>query len=312
VSILRAAIVLVALAGPLCAASPGKPRSVPRVDFFAALDLKPPTVDRDVWQLTPPAADPFAPLPWMTDGGPLPVPVPDFPVAAFQALLDRVADDGPRWTTAGNRSEKLQFDPGRLRYQMEKTDDLHYRRLRVEVPDAELRHLPYGARDWKAEDRYRVPVPIPVPTAEQLFVYGQVNGSGDTLNTLSTSLTGKTGLGVKWSLIGKSELQVRSGALFSYSEATGWSRNPDRAKPAFEVVATVPLAGPWSFEYTGSALPAVSRADPDQIRQEVRFALPLRNDGEFEFGARYQWLDTPQLTPWVDRAQLFFGVRFRH
>jgi hypothetical protein len=315
VSILRAAIVLIALAGPLCAASPGKPRSVPRIDFFAALDLKPPApAARDVWQLTPPATDPFAPMPWMTDTGPIPVEtgLPDIPVAAFQAILDRIADDGPRWSMSGNRSEKLHFDPDRLRYQMEKTDDLHYRRLRLEVPDAELRSLPYGARDWKAEDKYRVPVPIPIPTAEQLFVYGQVNGSGDSLNTLSTTLTGKTGLGVKWALIGKSELQVRSGALFSYSEATGWSRNPDRAKPAFEVVATVPLPGPWSLEYTGSALPAVSREDPDQIRQELRFALPLRNDGEFEFGARYQWLDTPQLTPWVDRAQLFLGVKFRH
>ena len=292
-SILRAAIVLVALAGPLCAASPVAPRRAPRVDFFAALDLKPPPApDRDVWQLTPPATAPFAPFPWMTEVGPLPVEssTPDLPTAAFQAILDRVADDGPRWSAGGNRSEKINFDPDRLRYQLEKTDDLHYRRLRLEVPDAEGRALPYGARDWKAEDKYRVPVPIPVPTAEQMFVYGQFNGSGDTFNTLSTNLTGKTGLGLKWALIGRSELQFKSGALFSYSDATGWSKNPDRAKPAFEVVATVPLAGPWSLEYTGSALPAVARAEPDQIRQELRFALRLRGDGEFEFWARYQWL----------------------
>lgn len=310
----RAAIVLFALAGPLCAASTGRPPRAAPADFFAALGLTAPApADRDVWQLTTPTAP--VPFGWMTASGPLPTgpEAPTLPTAAFQQLLDRFADDGPRWSASGSGSERINNDPGRLRYQFERTDSLHYRRLRLEVPDAyEVHALPYGSRDWKAEDKVRVPVPIPVPTAEQMFVYGQFNGSGDSLNNLSTTLSGKTGLGVKWALLGKSELQLKSGALFNYSDATGWSRNPDRAKPAVEVVATVPLAGPWSLEYTGSALPAVSRADPDQIRQELRLAFPLRGDGEFEFGARYQWLDTPQVTPWVDRAQLFLGVKFRH
>ena len=50
----------------------------------------------------------------------------------------------------------------------------------------------------------------------------------------------------------------------------------------------------------------------DQFKSELRLAYPLAGDNELEFGARYRWDITPTPTPWVDRAQLFLGVKLRH
>ena len=69
--------------------------------------------------------------------------------------------------------------------------------------------------------------------------------------------------------------------------------------------------GPLSLEYTGAAIPAVARTDCDQLKSELRLAYPLKGDNELEFGARYRWDITPTPTPWVDRAQLFLGVKLR-
>src|SRR5262249_61197043 len=92
--------------------------------------------------------------------------------------------------------------------------------------------------------------------------------------------------------------------------AAGACRYHAGAKPAVELVARMPLVGPLELEYTGSAIPAVTRSDTDQFKQELRLALPLKGDNEVEFGARYRWDTSP--TPWVDRAQLFLGVKLRH
>ncbi len=295
------------MAGPLYASSP--PESPRADDFFSQLGLARTVPERDVWGVaeSPPAN-------WMTAAGPVAGTISASGTGAdFQQLLDRVSEDGPRLTTSTDHWNGLNRDPGWWRYRVVRTESLYRLATKLELPDPfEVRSSPFGGRDWKAEEKMQIPVPIPVPVAEQLFVYGQFNGSGDALNNQMTALTGKTGLGLKWSLLWKTELQLKYGALFNYPELYGPTRGIDRAKPAVEVVATVPLIGPWQLEYTGAALPAVSRADPDQIRQELRLAFPLRGDGEFEFGARYRWEDGPLATPWLDRAQLFLGVKFRH
>ena len=139
-------------------------------------------------------------------------------------------------------------------------------------------------------------------------MYGQFDGSGDTLKRQHTALYGKTGVGVKWALIAGSELQLRYATLLSYAGLEG----PGRAQPAVEVMARLPLVGPLELEYTGSAIPAVARSDTDQFKQELRFAYPLRGDNEVEFGARYRWEYTLTPSPWHDRAELFFGVKLRH
>jgi hypothetical protein len=276
--------------GPL----PAPPAPAPS-DFFAAIGLAPRPVD-DLWgNLT--AAAPVA-----LSGSSNDVLL----VPATSPFLD----ERPRPGLAGQPG--VTIDPGRWRYQQETTAGLYKRKTKIELPDTTDVWTPYAGRDWKAQEKLQIPVPVPLPVAEQLFVYGQFDGSGDSLNTQQTALYGKTGVGLKWSLVAGSELQVRYATLFSYADELSVGLLQGRAQPAVEVMARVPLVGPLELEYTGSARPAVSRADADQFSQELRFAYPMRGDSELEFGARYRWEYNQTTTPWVDRAQLFLGLKFRH
>jgi hypothetical protein len=285
---LWAAFVPLALAGPLPAEPPAeaaRPDESP--DFFFALGL-PPAPLPDLWG----ALDGRGRVKGERPGDdPLPRPV---------FLLD----DRP----GSSATPGLIVDPGRWRYQQETAGEFYKWKTKLEVPDPQEVMTPYGGRDWKAQEKVQIPVPIPVPLAEQLFVYGQFDGRGDSLKQQQTALSGKTGVGAKWSLIAGSEVQLRYATLFKYADVDG----PSRAQPAVEVNARLPLLGPLELEYTGTAIPAVARTDTDQFKQELRFAYPLRGDNELEFGARYRWEYTPNATPWQDRAQLFLGVKLRH
>jgi hypothetical protein len=276
------------------------------LDFFTALGLsRRPDPTTDVWHVV----EPPCPLSWMSDSGLLsvcPGESPTGPGDAFTQVLARMSDDRP-YSQFGY-APGLVVDPGRWRYKLETTGDFYRRTSKVEVPDAQEVWTPYGARDWKAQEKVQIPVPVSIPLAEQLFVYGQFDGKGDALIRQQTSLSSKSGVGVKWALIAGSELQVRYATLTSF-DAT----SPSKVQPALEVLAKLPLLGPLSLEYTGSAIPAMARTDTDQLKQELRFAYPLSGDNELEFGARYRWdvmAVTP--TPWLDRAELFFGIKFRH
>ncbi|HKB00806.1 MAG TPA: hypothetical protein VKD90_01240 [Gemmataceae bacterium] len=285
---LWAAFVYLALAGPLCAEPPADAvRGEDPPDFFSALGL-PPRPSPDLWG----ALDDHS----RTSREERRAAELTRPIHLFG---DR-AESGiqPGWT----------IDPGRWRYQQETVGGLYRRKTKLELPDPQEVGTPYVGHDWKAQEKLHVPVPIPVPLAEQLFVYGQFDGSGDALKQQQTALSGKTGFGAKWSLIAGSEVQLRYATLFKYADVDG----PSRAQPAVEVMARLPLVGPLELEYTGTAIPAVARTDTDQFKQELRFAYPLRGDNELEFGARYRWDYTQNTTPWQDRAELFLGLKLRH
>ena len=301
--------VLVTLAGPLSAEPPTEvPRAGDVPEFLSVLGLvRRPDPAADVWKATerPP---PFA---WMTAADPLPTSrdlAPFGPADAFQQVLDRMGSAEAFLHTPTGTPQGLIIDPGRWRYQQETVGSLYRRKSKLEMPDPQEVTSPYGGRDWKAQEKLQIPVPIPVPLAEQLFVYGQIDSSGDAIRQQQTALSGKTGVGVKWALIAGSELQLRYATLLKYADVDG----PSRAQPAVELNARLPLIGPLELEYTGSAIPAVARSDTDQFKQELRFAYPLRGDNELEFGARYRWEYTPTPSPWLDRAQLFLGVKLRH
>jgi hypothetical protein len=307
----QAACVLLVLAGSLCARpSPEEVHTEPSADFFSSLGLSRKVESGDdIWKVSEKPSS-FA---WMTPsvpwGGSLDT---TFGTTAnpFQQLLNRVApiEDPVRPAPLPG----LIVDPGRWFYKHERAGEMYKRRTKLEVPDANEVFTPYGARNWKAQEKVQIPVPLSLPVAEQLFVYGQFDGSGDALSNNQTYLYGKTGVGVKWSLIARSELQLRYATLLSYADSVTTGRFQERAQPAVEVMARLPLIGSLEIEYTGAAIPAVSRTDTDQLRQELRLALPLRGDNELEFGARYRWDYAQETTPWVDRAQLFLGVKLRH
>jgi hypothetical protein len=301
----RATIGVLVLAAVLRAEPPAAPaRADDPPDFFTDLGLtRRHDPAADLWHVADPS------LNWMGDAGTLPVGPALGSADSFQQLLDRMGDIGDHPRAAGPTAPGLIVDPGRWRYKSEMTGDFFRRTSKLEVPDPQEVSTPYGGRNWKAQEKVQIPVPVSVPLAEQLFVYGQFDGSGDTLTRQQTSLSSKSGVGVKWALIAGSELQLRYATLTSYDVAS-----PSRVQPALEVLAKLPLMGPLSLEYTGSAIPAIARTDTDQFKQELRLAYPLQGDNELEFGARYRWDVTPTTTPtpWVDRAELFFGVKFRH
>ncbi|HEX3150715.1 MAG TPA: hypothetical protein VHR66_21735 [Gemmataceae bacterium] len=305
---LRAAFALLVLAGPLRAEPPAEPvRADEPTDFFTAVGLtRRPDSSADVWKVTE-APTQFA---WMTESGPLPAGTTANSIGhtdPFQQILDRMSDAPDRSRPNSLVAPGLIVDPGRWSYKQVMTSDFFSRKSKLEVPDPQEVGVPYGQRNWKAQEKVQIPVPIPVPLAEQMFVYGQFDGSGDPLTHQQTSISSKSGVGVKWALIAGSELQVRYATLTSYDQTA-----PGRVQPAFEVLAKLPLVGPLQLEYTGSAIPAITRLDPDSLKQELRLAYPLSGDNELEFGARYRWDVTGTPTPWVDRAQLFLGVKFRH
>jgi hypothetical protein len=277
--------------------------------FLTALGLETRgTPQTDVWKV----ADQPAAFAWMTASGPLqggsdsPMPSKG---ESFQILLNRMMPiNEPDRSPSGLAG--LINDPGRLKYQREQVGDLFTRKTKLDLPDANEVLTPYSGRNWKAQEKVQIPVPIPVPVAEQIFVYGQLDGSGDALNNHQANLYGKTGVGVKWLLPAKSELQLRYATLLSHSDDVTAGRYLERAQPAVELMARMPIYGPLAVEYTGSAIPAVTRSDTDQFKQELRFAIPLTGDNELEFGARYKWEYLP-VTPWTDRAEIFLGVKFR-
>lgn len=308
----RTAFAIFFIATPLLAEpAADRPRTEERPSFFTALGLEARSpMPIDVWKVDEPPA-PFA---WMNSTTPLgngSESTASNKNDSFQLLLDRMTPlNEPERTSPGTSG--LIIDPGRWRFQQEQGGDLYKRKTKLELPDPNEVLNPYSSRNWKAQEKLNIPVPIPLPIAEQLFVYGQLDGSGDALNNHQANLYGKTGVGLKWSLPAKTELQLRYATLLSHSDDVTAGKYLERAQPSVEVMARVPLMGPLAMEYTGSAIPAVNRADTDQLKQELRFALPLTGDNELEFGARYRWEYVPVNTPWTDRAQLFLGVKIRH
>jgi hypothetical protein len=277
--------------------------------FMSALGLETrATPQADVWNV----AEQPAPFAWMNATGPLqsasesPMPSKG---DSFQLLLDRMMPINEPDRSPGVLHGLIN-DPGRWKFQREQVGDLFTRKSKFDAPDPNELLTPYSGRTWKAQEKVQIPVPIPLPVAEQIFVYGQLDGSGDALNNHQANLYGKTGVGLKWLLPAKSELQLRYATLLSHSDDVTAGRYLERAQPAVELMARMPIYGPLAVEYTGSAIPAVTRADTDQFKQELRFAIPLTGDNELEFGARYKWEYVP-VTPWTDRAEIFLGVKFR-
>jgi hypothetical protein len=312
VPLLDTVLAILALVAPPRAEPPASPDGaawpVPFLDVIGAERRS--STTPDIWKVSeePP------PFGWMTASNPLHANA-DAAAAGtgepFQEILERMAssDQGDR------RSPGLPgviADQGRWRYQQERSGDFYKRKTKLELPDPNEVWTPYAVRDWKAQEKVQIPVPMPLPAIEQVYVYGQLDGSGDALNNQRTSLYGKTGVGVKWLFLAGSEVQLRYATLLSYADELNAGRFQERAQPAVELMARMPIIGPLELEYSGSAIPALTRTDNDRLKQELRLALPLRGDNELEFGARYQWEYAPVSTPWFDRAQLFFGLKWRH
>ena len=189
---------------------------------------------------------------------------------------------------------------GRLNLSGESSIENALLKSKIDLPDVrELRELPFLSRDWTAQQT----VNLSLPAVESVFLYGNFDSKGDTYNSQQVKVKGKTGVGWKWTPFGGSELQVRTGPIVSFQE---------RSQLSVELQAKVALFGPLQLQYSGEALPAIVQTDRHTFLQDLKLAVPLGVNHEFHVGAKYRWEDSLSSTPWMDRAQLYMGLKFQH
>jgi hypothetical protein len=199
-----------------------------------------------------------------------------------------------------------QADLIRLKLNRDSDFDIGHVKSQLEIPDSRaLRENPYLSRDWKSEHSLRVPLPV----SESIFVYGDYQSGGDTFVNQQVKIKGRTGVGVKFTPFSGSELQFRTGQLINYADLYA-VRPQEKSQLSLELQAKLDLFGPFQLQYSGEALPAFSPAERHALQQDLKIALPLGTNREIHIGAKYRWEEL-STTPWMDRAQLYLGIKFQ-
>ncbi len=181
--------------------------------------------------------------------------------------------------------------------------------LTVSDPDW-VRNDPLGrGHSWATDETLKVTV------NDSLFVFGAVDVESKSVAQQQLRWLGKTGVGFKlrpWML---DELHMRGGSALRYDdeERTAQGVAPERSELFVEVSTKLPLPllGAVNVEYTGTAIAAITAAERERIKQNLKFALPLSDSSQFHVGARWRSDDTASVTPFIDRAQLYLGVQLK-
>ncbi len=181
--------------------------------------------------------------------------------------------------------------------------------LTVSDPDW-VRNDPLGrGHSWATDETLKVTV------NDSLFVFGAVDMESKSVAQQQLRWLGKTGVGCKlrpWML---DELLLRGGSALRYDdeERTPHGVASERSELFVEVSTKLPLPflGAVNVEYTGTAIAAITAAERERIKQNVKFALPLSDSSQFHVGARWRSDDTASVTPFIDRAQLYLGVQLK-
>jgi hypothetical protein len=222
---------------------------------------------------------------------------PARPGEQFSDLLLRIS---------GGANSTNRFDPDR--YKLKQTSELNFVKVSSDLDMADPRDpraIPF--RDWKTTHSLNVPLPV----SDSIYMFGDVNSSGNSLDHQMVNMTGRTGLAWKMSPFGGSELQFRTGTLTTYSDNTNPQvKGQERSQLSIALQAKLALLGNLQLQYSGEALPATAQADRSSLLTDVKLAMPLGTNREFYFGAKYKWEDALVPTPWVDRAQLYLGLKF--
>jgi hypothetical protein len=157
---------------------------------------------------------------------------------------------------------------------------------------------------------------VQVPLSDMLFVFGTVDAESKSIEQQQHRWSTKTGVGMKfrpWLL--DEVVQLRTGPAMRYEDPDHPTRSatPERSELFLEVSTKLPLpvVGPINLNYTGAAIPPVTTSERERIKQDVRFAMPLSQQSQFHFGAKWWSEDQPTPTPFIDRAQLYLGVQIK-
>lgn len=270
-----------------------------------------------LWLTAPSPVDAYRPLPAIlpfttsiespTESAPIPVtdsPVSDvLPTVRFHETSVNPAVEHTGMTWAGDR---------------------HFRKNRIETDYAAIsgkltirdpalaRNDPAGVGSkWATEETLKMPV------GETLFVFSSVDAECESVEQQRLRWLGRTGVGIKFQPWLLREVQLRGGPGMRYDDADQVARGttPERSELFVEVTTKLPLPvlGMVNVEYSSTAIAAATTAEREQVRQNLRFALPL-SDGysQFHVGARLRSADTPSPTTWGDRAQLYLGLQLKH
>ena len=202
----------------------------------------------------------------------------------------------------------FRYDPGRLKLTRESIVEAAKVQSTIDLIDPRaLREMPWHVSDWRTEESLN----LPLPAAESLFVYGKLDSEGEAFDNRRLRMTGKTGFGWKWTPIARSELQFRSGPVVNISDLYNPGRAQEKSQLSVELQAKLALFGPLQLQYSGEALPALVQTDRHTVLQDFKLAVPFGSNREFHIGARYRWEDV-SATPWLDRTQIYLGLKFQH
>jgi hypothetical protein len=175
--------------------------------------------------------------------------------------------------------------------------------------------------DWVRDDPLRrgqswaTDETIKLALNEAIFVFGAVDAESTSVEQQQLRWLGKTGVGLKlrpWLL---DEVQLRGGPARRYDDEDRTVRGPaaEHSELFLEVSTKlpVPVLGSVNVEYTGTAIQAITAAERDRIKQNLKIALPLSDSSQFHVGAKWRSDDTLSATPFIDRAQLYLGVQLK-
>jgi hypothetical protein len=201
---------------------------------------------------------------------------------------------------------KTKIEPtGQVKIRQVMTQSYLYSKAKIDMPDGNSAD-PYAKRNWRAEETLRMSLPMWEPA----FVFGHFNTRADSFQYRELNAVAKTGVGVRWVPMPKSEVLVRGGPMVSYLD-TNTSRIQEQNHFAVEVLAFVPLWGPFSLEYTGGAFAATMPNTQNLINQDFRIAMPLSNNSEFYFGASQRFDSSMSQVLWTERRQLYIGIELK-
>jgi hypothetical protein len=164
---------------------------------------------------------------------------------------------------------------------------------------------PTAAHAWQTDQALRLSMLGP------FFVYGNLGTKIDTQMPQSSQVAGQTGLACKLPVGSLAELQVRSGPRLTYVDPL---RSTVRSQSDWllEIQARCPLVYGVGLEYQGTAIPATSTMQHDQVNQDVHLAIPVGSNGKVQVGAKQSWLSNTAPQPLAITMQLYLGVQLTH
>src|SRR5262245_13051801 len=163
---------------------------------------------------------------------------------------------------------------------------------------------PQAKRAWQADQAWRLPLSGP------FFVFGQMAGASDEAAQKDMKLNGRTGLACKLP-VGPAEFVVRGGPGVRYTDPLRPLLTREQADWQLGVEARCPLVFGLGLEYQGTATPALTPLERDQVRQDVHLAIPVGEAGKFQVGARHQWENAGQPRPLSEGMEVYVGLRLQ-